>query len=437
MLKRVLPSLLMFLVALVFATMFLLSGAPWFVLLFAMIFPVIAATMLVKALRGEVSRRQLGAVTFTHPAHIHVGATMPMSLHVSEPSVAGRLVTFTLSLRQRHGKSWTEAWSTRAEVPLARGMLQAEAKLKIPADMPVSAENLAIWRVSAVVAGHEHAVFGDEIQVAEAPAGLHRMDEMLSDSRLESLELGAGEAPPGARWDAVGGHWEMEENVKVLRVVGAFMLVFALFWLWQTSPLLPREAWRELDVTSLAVWGMVLFQLPFLLVGILLLGLGIALPFLRLRYRLKPDGITQEASVFGYVLRRAEAKSKEVVGLRAVAAINVADKLSVGIVTARGILSLPSTAGTANAPDLLPKHALWVASALKRRDLSFDSSPLVNARPLMAEKSANRPNVAKLIGRTMAVFAFVGIVLIAAGAFFGTRGGHAPDTPVPPTTKAR
>ncbi len=436
-LKNIAIIFFFFLIALLFAGGFYVSTAPWLVKAGITIVPLLAAWVLVRAIREAITRRKLGAITLQVPGLVAAGRALPVKLIAHNAALAGEAVGFDLILQRYNGDDWRDTFRARASATFAQGTLAAAAQIAVPNDAPTTTDLMHRWRVEAIVLDHPRAVFEADVSVGPYVEGFGAFDSPLDEPRLASLDLGAGEAPSNAVFDHTSKTWLMSENLMPVRFLGGFFILFGSFWLWQVTRGFSLSSMARFDTASPGDWGVMLFQAPFVVVGFIVLGIGLALVVGKFYCHISAAGITQAISILGWKFRQVRVAPAEIIALRAIMSDPARAQFSMGVMTKDGLLTLPASRdkdGFVADGAALHGHATWLAGVLRRPDLSFDPNPPATPlAPLMPISAGQRntsagvslqnkepANLFRILAGIIMLVGFVGFALMIAGTFFGT-----------------
>ncbi len=437
------------------------SKAPLPVKVAVFVFPLAAFSAIGYLVWGEIDRYRVGPLRLRVPDDAGVGSTIKVGLRVENPQLAERIATFTLVCerfgRGNQDRQWREVWSTAEVATVVRGMLTAEASMQIPRNAEISKADELRWQLRATIVGYERAKFVEEVNVRRTVPGMASdfagANELLDQPRLESLEFETAAPPASAVSNETKTQWLLVDKALGLRIVGVALIGFATFWLWMSTSAFRQNFFAEFDAQSPFSWGQLLFQVPFVLVGIALEVVGIAMLLVREQYEISSAGVAQELVASSLFKRRALIAPNEVLALRVLEVAETPPYLALAVLTKRGVLKLPIKMIHAEAmqkPDQFRQHARWLADVIGRRDLAFDANPMRGVRSVGLVSLFSKSGAADEVGKTphdrlkvlraisggMAILGFGGFALMFLGGIFGERTSPSPKKPSAPMESA-
>jgi len=414
--------------------------APWYAVAFVSIFVLIGAGLLYWLLATHYQRWRTGRVRLTvTPDTLPAGDDVTLRFDVERDDFAGRTVQFTLELQESD-----DGWSTRdtlhATGVIHAALRQTTTKITLPDGARASGNNWR-WLASAHLHGmpYSNAECVVFVQPSEQALGPSKETVTLTTVTATDSSAAFGErtrgaihtvaAPDGVR-EVSPGVWQWHQSSTALRVIGALLLVFAWFWLRGTGDfglirtLMSSHGW------SWASIGMMLFSLPFVVGGLLLLMLSLALLTHRLGATVRRGEITVTTAAFGMRWNSFTLRARDIQRLQATASMSSGPTvLRYGLAarTANGAVRLPFTAREIDgAPQSLMQQARWLAGAMGISEIQFDPDTMASDVPLArnASQEETRAHLGKLIGRAIGVafaLGMIGFALIFVWSLWSAR----------------
>lgn len=399
------------------------GAAPWYATAFISVFALIGVALLYWLLATHVHRWRTGRVSLAaSPDGVAAGEAVTLRFDIASDHFAGRVVNFSLEL-QESDDGWTTRDTLKGAGVLHAALRQASTRITLPANARSNSPGWR-WQASAHVDGLQYSNAECTVVVLRSEqASAPSKDTVMLDAnpgiddfgKLAPSHASASSAPAGAR-EIATGVWQWRQSSKALRVIGAIMLVFALFWLRSTGDFGLIRSLASPNGWSWGALGVALFSLPFLAGGLVLVAIGLALVTHQVGATARRGEIVTTVHAFGRQWSAQTLRAGDVQRLQAVASLSsgpTALRYSLAARTAKGALTLPFTARSIDeGADSLIGQARWLARVLGIGEVQFDPDTLASDEPRLRNLAQEQTHarVGSLIGKLVSGAFALGLV---------------------------
>ena len=395
-----------------------LSAAPPYALAFVGLFVLIGVGLVAFLIKSYYERWRVGKTQLhVRSGAVSAGERVTLEFQVERDDLGGQRVKFEL-LGQEDDDGWTTMHTMTQTATIHAALRNATARLMLPDEARASSASWR-WLATAALEKYPKAVAKHVVEVLADP--------QAGAASVDSVVLGADHhvtPPPGAQ--AISpGVWTWRIRSRLLQGIGLVMMVFALFWLWNTAdfavPPMNNEGGITANFMGLAI---MLFGVPFWIGGFVMLGLGLLMLTFSQRATVRAGEVEMVAYALGKAFATETLRASDINRLQATnAASSGSTVLRFGLAahTDQGAVDLPFSA---SSTDELARQAHWLCQMLGLHHIEFDPRVISRDVRKRSNRSADlvRSSISHWLKRVMgvsiacAVVAFLGIFVgVATG----------------------
>ncbi len=403
------------------------ASEPWHVLAFLGLFVLIGFGLTAALIIGHYQRRRLAqAAIAVSPKIVQGDSTITLTLQLDRDDLGDRDITFALEA-QENDDGWSTQQRQTQVVRLHAATRQASAQFTLPHNARATSASWR-WRASARVDRLRYAPVECNVAVRAAANAKEPSAEAITLNNAGvgwPTQISAGRAPSGAH-EIESGVWQWQSSSRTTKIIGAVMITFALFWLWNTTSFaLPRLGARGDLAFSWSEVAVALFGLPFLLVGLLMLLLGFAILTLKQFATIRRGEFRTTVMALGRTWSTHNLRASDIDFLQAASSLSIGRavlRYALAARTTSGAVVLPYSAVSTN--DLM-QQAQWTANVLGIESTRFDPQTLASDTPrfTLASDAATRNRIGRWIAQMMAgatALAIAGFALLFVTALWKT-----------------
>ncbi|MBL8311331.1 MAG: hypothetical protein JNL19_12980 [Burkholderiales bacterium] len=405
------------------------ARTSWGTRLFMLPFVAIGAGMLYWLLIQIVHRRRVGDGTLNASRQTaQAGDTVQVTLNLERGFDDAREVTFRLIVEARDDDSWAAVDTVIASATLHSAMTSVHASLVVPRSARATSFNHRC-RIEARVLPWKHAAFEGALAIAATEVKYAPSVETIALNGSDAFGKASAPPPPRGAKQIAAATWQWTARSTVLKVIGVLLIIGAFFWIRSALPWAALRSWvdgaRQID---LRLTGELLFAVPFVVAGLVLAAIGLALFLGSARYTVSRGTLRSEARALGMTFFE---KQFDLTGLRTLqptAFARTNQKVSSYSLIGRDASGearwYPITAGSI---DELQRLAHWIAHTAGLSDVRFDPAVsdenMATRKHRIGGKAPSTPGERSLAGWTHAMrkiawvvsaMAIIGFALMAA-----------------------
>ncbi len=381
------------------------TSEPWYVLALLGLFVLIGIGLAAGLVTGIYQRFRRGPATLgATPNGPRGGDTITFTLHLDRDEPRDREIVFALEA-QENDEGWNTQQTMTHVAKLHGGMRQASAQFTLPHNARATSASWR-WRASARVNHLKYAPVEQDVVVRAAANANEPSTEAVTLNSVPADSLTQAESrntPPGAH-EIASGVWQWHSATRTTQIIGLILITFSVFWLWNTTSIaLPRLSARGDFAFSWGEVAVALFGLPFLLVGLLMMLLGVALLTLRQSGTIRRGEFQTRVTALGRTWSMHNLRASDIDFLQAASGLSSGRNVlryDLAARTPAGAVILPYSATSTN--DLM-QQARWTASVMGIERVQFDPQTLANDMPRLSLASdvATRQWIGKWIAGMM------------------------------------